>query len=70
MEIWRLDHPEAGLLEVERGYDAEFAEQGEWPKEPKEFTPVLGDAPLYLPPPALAEESHTPHADRGRPRGS
>ncbi|MGV0419447.1 hypothetical protein ACUY3J_11065 [Corynebacterium segmentosum] len=45
MEIWRLDHPEAGLLEVERGYDAEFAEQGEWPKEPKEFTPVLGDAP-------------------------
>lgn len=46
MEIWRLDHPEAGLLEVERGYDAEFAEQGEWPKEPKEFTPVLGDAPF------------------------
>ena len=46
MEIWRLDHPEAGLLEVERGYDAEFAEQGEWPKEPKEFMPVLGDAPF------------------------
>lgn len=46
MEIWRLNHPEAGLLEVERGYDAEFAEQGEWPKEPKEFTPVLGDAPF------------------------
>lgn len=46
MEIWRLDHPEAGLLEVERGYDAEFAEQGEWPKESKEFTPVLGDAPF------------------------
>lgn len=46
MEIWRLDHPEAGLLEVERGYDAEFAEQGEWPKEPKEFTPVFGDAPF------------------------
>jgi len=46
MEIWRLDHPEAGLLEVERGYDAEFAEQDEWPKEPKEFTPVLGDAPF------------------------
>lgn len=46
MEIWRLDHPEAGLLEVERGYDAEFAERGEWPKEPKEFTPVLGDAPF------------------------
>ncbi|ERS52228.1 MULTISPECIES: hypothetical protein [unclassified Corynebacterium] len=46
MEIWRLGHPEAGLLEVERGYDAEFAERGEWPKEPKEFTPVLGDAPF------------------------
>lgn len=46
MEIWRLDHPEAGLLEVERGYDVEFAEQGEWPKEPKKFTPVLGDAPF------------------------
>ncbi len=46
MEIWRLDHPEAGLLEVERGYDAEFAEQGEWPKEPKKFAPVLGDAPF------------------------
>ncbi|MGV0382326.1 hypothetical protein ACUY26_07170 [Corynebacterium segmentosum] len=46
MEIWRLDHPEAGLLEVERGYDAEFAERGEWPKEPEEFTPVLGDAPF------------------------
>lgn len=46
MEIWRLDHPEAGLLEVERGYDAEFAERGEWPKEPKKFAPVLGDAPF------------------------
>lgn len=44
MEIWRLDHPEAGTLEVQRGYDAEFAEQGEWPKDSRDFTPLLGDA--------------------------
>ena len=43
MEIWRLDHPEAGLLEVERGYDAEFAEQGEWPKDCLLYTSDAAD---------------------------
>ena len=29
METWRLEHPELGTIEVQRGYDAEFAELGE-----------------------------------------
>ena len=46
METWRLEHPEVGTIEVQRGYDAEFAELGEWPKKAKDFTPVPGDATL------------------------
>ena len=46
METWRLEHPEVGTIEVQRGYDAEFAEMGEWPKKAKDFTPVPGDASL------------------------
>ena len=46
METWRLEHPEVGTIEVQRGYDAEFAEMGEWPKKAKDFTPVPGDATL------------------------
>lgn len=43
MEIWRLEHPRDGLIEVEVGYDQEFAERGPWPKEGKEFAPVSGE---------------------------
>ena len=46
METWRLEHPEVGTIEVQRGYDAEFAELGEWPKKAKDYTPVPGDATL------------------------
>ena len=46
METWRLEHPEVGTIEVHRGYDAEFAEMGQWPKKAKDFTAVPGDATL------------------------
>lgn len=35
MEIWRLNHPEFGLVEVEHGYDAEFLDTyPSWPQDP------------------------------------
>ena len=46
METWHLEHPEVGTIEVQRGYDAEFVEMGQWPKKAKDFTPVPGDATL------------------------
>ncbi|QQU26431.1 hypothetical protein [Corynebacterium ulcerans] len=37
MEIWSFEHPELGLISVERGYDAEFrAADPDWPEEPSE----------------------------------
>lgn len=36
MEIWRLDHPEIGPIEVQAGYDVEFRERyPDWPQEPE-----------------------------------
>lgn len=36
MEIWRLDHPEFGTIEVQRGFDIEFRERyPDWPEEPE-----------------------------------
>lgn len=36
MEVWQLDHPKLGLIEVERGFDWEFLEKyPDWPGEPK-----------------------------------
>ncbi len=36
METWSLNHPERGLIEVERGYDAEFLElYPRWPAPPE-----------------------------------
>lgn len=33
MEVWTLDHPEHGLLELRQGFDAEFlAEDPDWPR--------------------------------------
>ncbi|WP_075732209.1 hypothetical protein [Corynebacterium phocae] len=47
MEKWTLLHPETGLIEVERGYDAEFADlDPSWPHEPKPFEDVPVDAGL------------------------
>ena len=45
METWRLEHPEVGTIEVQRGYDAEFAELGEWPKKAKDYTCLLYTSP-------------------------
>lgn len=36
METWSLNHPELGLIEVERGYDSEFAQlYPDWPQKNK-----------------------------------
>ncbi|ADK27872.1 hypothetical protein [Corynebacterium pseudotuberculosis] len=37
MEIWSFEHPDLGVISVERGYDAEFREiNPDWPEEPSE----------------------------------
>lgn len=45
METWTLNHPELGLIELQRGYDAEFVElDSTWPEEAEEFTEIPIDA--------------------------
>lgn len=54
METWTLDHPEVGLITVEKGFDAEFAAHNPpetpWPKEikdkDKKFVNLPADAGL------------------------
>ncbi|MEJ6014366.1 hypothetical protein WG936_11020 [Corynebacterium sp. H127] len=49
MEIWQLNHPKLGLIEVERGFDEEFREHyPDWPAAPSEkpFTHLDADANL------------------------
>lgn len=44
METWTLQHPTYGLIEVERGYDAEFlVRDPEWPGRPLGFGDSDGD---------------------------
>lgn len=45
METWTLNHPELGLIEFQRGYDADFAELDDtWPEEAQDYKPVPVEA--------------------------